>query len=415
MFKFGKRSGILVFLLWCNWIGACRSWQRGSSVNETPPDTRDWKVLQQAKLSAQHKYLAAHAEEAAAFRARPLGSDGIPAMLIGILSETAPEIWAEGPAHQLMGLTFTGVESGRLPQELHLGNGSDQELKIATFSCGSCHIGRVLDSQGLTTEIFGAPNTQIDTTAFRYFLWKASNDERLTASKVTSMLHDKPLGWFYGMEHKTEELRDRQLILGNPDLFVMRIKQSLNAREALINRGLGERTYRHAKDLLRGGVPGSLDAFGFTVLSLVVGPKVRDRGALDLADDEWAILPPAPPMVDIMSVWQQSRKHYAQWDGTIKNPLMRNIGAELGVIRDPEKVDRRNAAMTTALVGDLPPAPYPFEVDMAKAARGAAIYQSVCSKCHDHNLFVDVSVLRVDANRAKGLNSPARLGLIKGL
>jgi len=94
---------------------------------------------------------------------------------------------------------------------------------------------------------------------------------------------------------------------------------------------------------------------------------------------------------------------------------MRNIGAELGVIRDPEKVDRRNAAMTTALVGDLPPAPYPFEVDMAKAAHGAAIYQSVCSKCHDHNLFVDVSVLRVDANRAKGLNSPARLGLIKGL
>ena len=374
-----------------------------------------WRDLRQVRLAAQTKYLTDHAEATAAFKRQPVGYDGLPAILIGILSAIEPEIWAEASASRLMGFTFEGDESGRLPSELHIGSRYDNGPMIATFSCGSCHIGHVIGEQGQKLEILGAPNTQIDTTAFRYYLWKSLNDERLSVAKVVEILKEKPSGWFYGKANEEAESRDRQLILANPAAFLAGIRATLNTREALINRGLGDHTYRNARDLLKGGVPGSLDAFGFTVLALVLGPKLKDHSDFALTEEEIAILPPSPPMVDIMSVWQQSQKTYSQWDGSIKNPLIRNVGAELGVIRDPVKVDRRNAELTTALVADLPAPPYPFDVDMAKATRGAEIYEMACSKCHDHNVFVGIEVLKVDQNRARGLSRSARLGLVRGL
>ena len=396
-------------------VSGCRILQRESTIKDASFSSLNWTDERRSRNDFLTKYLAEHADAAFAFRFKPVGSDGVPAMLLGLLGEIAPESWSKSAASRAMGFTYEEKGSGQLPNELNLGPRFDGGPMVATFSCGSCHLGRVIDAEGHTMELVGAPNTQIDTTAYRYNLAKTLVEDRVNAAAIRSLLRQKPVGWFYGEGHEEAEARDRELILANPEGFLSAIRSSVKAREDLINRALGSHTYREAQHLLRGGVPGSLDAFGFTVLSLVVGPKLKSHQDTGLTSEDLAVLPSAPPMVDIMSVWRQSGKKYSQWDGTIENQFIRNIGAELGVIRDPSKVDRYNAELATTFISNLPSPTYPFAVDGVKATRGAQIYGNVCERCHANNAFVSIETLGVDPNRARGLNQGARIGLIAGL
>src|SRR5439155_18726524 len=119
---------------------------------------------------------------------------------------------------------------------------------------------------------------------------------------------------------------------------------------------LGSYTYQVPNAPNPGGhTPGYLDAIGAGI-TIIADPKVMTPGQLK------AGLPPAPAMIDIMSVWNQAGRPAAQWDGSIQNALHRNLAAEFGVIGDPTHLNMPNANKTTALTQNLPSVPYPYDI-----------------------------------------------------
>jgi hypothetical protein len=65
--------------------------------------------------------------------------------------------------------------------------------------------------------------------------------------------------------------------------------------------------------------------------------------------------------------------------------MFRNLAAELTLGLGSD-TDLRVAAFAVDLLNDLPAAPYPFQVDIALAKKGAALFAENCSGCHKpHN------------------------------
>jgi hypothetical protein len=115
-----------------------------------------------------------------------------------------------------------------------------------------------------------------------------------------------------------------------------------------------------------------------------------------------AAVPPAPAMIDIMSVWAQNERPAAQWDGSIPNHLHRNLAAEFGVIGDPSHLSMQNVDLTTPFTDAMPSTPYPFDVSASSAARGAVLYNQYCSSCHkaSNATIFPPSQVGTDVNRA---------------
>src|SRR5439155_23979900 len=113
-------------------------------------------------------------------------------------------------------------------------------------------------------------------------------------------------------------------------------------------------------------------------------------------------LPPAPAMIDIMSVWNQAGRPAAQWDGSIQNALHRNLAAEFGVIGDPTHLNMPNANKTTALTQNLPSVPYPYDIARDAIARGQSLYGEYCASCHTagNAKIFSLAEIGTDPNRA---------------
>ena len=154
--------------------------------------------------------------------------------------------------------------------------------------------------------------------------------------------------------------------------MVTGIKAGFKAREAKMEVVRNGPYKERAGGSLAGGNPGRADA-GSVAIALLSSPEELQKPGL---------LAPEPAMVDIMSVWQQKDRAAAQWDGFLKDTLMRNLGAELGVTGDPATVDVKNAVITKGFLQNLPPPPYPFDVDTAQAAAGKVHFDKHCSNCH---------------------------------
>ena len=76
---------------------------------------------------------------------------------------------------------------------------------------------------------------------------------------------------------------------------------------------------------------------------------------------------------------------------------------------DPSKIDLHNVGIVANFLHGLPPAPYPFDVDMARAMRGEALFKDNCAVCHKplNNALYGYRDIGTDINRAAVLNEPA--------
>lgn len=393
---------------------SCKMLAPSSLHSEVAHVENDWEMQRRDRDDARQSYFKTKADSLRSFLETPVGYDGMPAIIFALLPELVPDIWAPDIASKQIGITYDTSRSAALPRELHVGPGSVPGLNIANFSCATCHVGHV-SVAGQEVAIIGAPNTRLDTAAFRYQLWRTINDQRFNAAAIRALLATKKPGWLYGTSQSDLEQAETKIIDAQAEMLVDQLKKQLNIREDTVKKTLGAYTYARLPDLLNGGVPGAMDAFGFTVASLLTPPDLSSRSGDEQHKVLHDLLPTQPPMVDIMSIWEQNSREYAQWDGSIKAKLIRNLGAELGVIRDPSKVNRANAAVATDFIGAMPPPAYPFPVDMKKAAAGREIFVRACQRCHDHGTFVPLDILSVDGNRARGLTVVARKGLIAGL
>jgi len=132
---------------------------------------------------------------------------------------------------------------------------------------------------------------------------------------------------------------------------------------------------------------GRLDALGRGG-NLVLATAVGDERNLVVAN--------AP--VSFPHLWGTPSFDWVQWNGSIQQPMARNIGEALGVNTpvtlkgDPadifkSEVKIENLHLLEKTLQKLQPPRWPEELlgplDREKAARGAALYQQHCAECHE--------------------------------
>ena len=407
-----KRTGLLIltFLLFSKLTLACRLTPHHDTHWLTTTNA-DWNAMKADRFKAREQYFANHADETRAFLESPVGFQGLPAIVIGLLPDVMPDRWGAEALSQATGFTQL---IGRFPAALHYAPANSGDLSRAVFSCGSCHTGRVQVADQAEW-ILGAPSNQIDVAGYRHKLWQSVHDERFNPDTFRAALNQKQPGWLFDGEHLEIEASDTARFKAAIESVLNRVKSQVDRYHHQIHAHLGSYTYQTTPHLLDGGVPGSLDAFGFTIALMIMPAFDKPETAEELARVRRDVLAPQPPMIDMMSVWRQSARKYSQWDGSIESKLIRNLGAELGAIGSPQWVNFENAKFLTPFVADMPAPPYPFDVDLEKASRGATIYQETCASCHTQQRFLEVQRIGTDPNRARSLTPKSREFLIQAL
>jgi hypothetical protein len=381
--------------------------------------THWWRRERARREAVLQQYLQRNAQDWASFRNAPLAFNGIPVIMIKVLPVLFPEIWGDEFLAKT-GLPRDAFEPGRT---LPLGLGGAPtipltptfKMQTATVTCATCHVGRVRTSTGSVKPLIGAPNTTF--AGFRELVERSASiapDPAKPArpswsvasfrGAMQQVVADPKRGWawFYGSD--PESLTRAQIEVGafltNDPLatgLVTQVQQRVLGMRQLIDATLGTYTYgQWAKNPpdLHALTPGFMDVLPFGTINIMVS---RGYDAPTII----AALPPRPAMADILSVWRQSDRVMGQWDGSIRSPLHRNLGAELAVASSVALVNVENAGRTTAFTQQLPPTPYPFDVDEAAATRGRQLYRQHCAACHavgSDRIFTNSGT---DPNRAR--------------
>ncbi len=132
---------------------------------------------------------------------------------------------------------------------------------------------------------------------------------------------------------------------------------------------------------------------------------------------DWVSQVPAP--IDIKSLNWSGQRELANWDGN-QGAEARTLASGTSATGDPRKTNVRIHEPLNPLINNLPPPPYPFNVDKQKALRGMAIFNGEglqegeqCSGCHLPNnpKIYPVNKLGVDENRSLVTSDIARYGL----
>jgi len=90
-------------------------------------------------------------------------------------------------------------------------------------------------------------------------------------------------------------------------------------------------------------------------------------------------------LCDFPSIWYQGKRQGMQlhWDGNNTSVEERNRSAAFGTGALPPTLDRASMKRTEAwLYHEAKPAPYPYPIDRALAAKGQPLYQQYCASCH---------------------------------
>ncbi len=379
-----------------------------STVAEASSPTAAWTNERAKRKAALDAYIAANAEDFKWFKNAALGNSGIPVVMFRLFPEIFPEIWgAPADSFAPVGLAKDTLEPGRV---FPLGVGfagsvpaintaaGPINVQVVQLTCMACHSGRVVGPDGQVQHIIGGPSTTFNQ--FGGAVFRTVNSPKYTADTFRAALAAKPAGFLYGGDPAMafQEQMERAIFMapGSAEAFLDKLKAGVNGGAARTAATLGAYTYnRPDAPSLSGPKPGFLDAIGAGITIIVDPSKFTPE---QLA----AILPPAPAEIDIMSVWRQADRPFAQWDGSIESALHRNLAAEFGVVKNPAAVSMENATRTTRFTELLPATPYPFDVKTASAARGKDLYEEYCASCHapgNRNLFAP-EVVGTDANRA---------------
>jgi mono/diheme cytochrome c family protein len=385
-----------------------------------------------------------NAEDLHSFRDVPVGITGIPVIMFRLFPDIMPDLWgnylqevglfaapqvaaeAAGVDHAFLatprrtyGLPY-GI--GWVDQKLGAGAVSAPILSMVHITCAACHTGRVRDDSGTVRYLLGAPSQTFSAAAYSFLFTKTVRDTRFVVSEFSRALDTKKAGWLYPGD-RAREVRDTAVLKAMMSPLLKMVKDGIETGEESRQRLIGDHTYNRSwshstggdvHDLLNGGTPGQVEAFGTLVANLIPQPVQQLPEGEEKEALLRAYLPPKPASTDIMSVWGQGKRPAAQWDGSIANPLLRNLGAEFGVLGSAALVNFENGVATTRLLERMPPPVYPFAIDGSRLARGEKVYRAVCATCHDASPGKGYDV-GTDPNRALGLTERSRQALTDAL
>jgi hypothetical protein len=269
--------------------------------------------------------------------------------------------------------------------------GKGLPVSLAVRTCASCHTGRVRLDDGSVRVLVGAPNTELllhqyDAAVDKFFAKHLADDgstKELAAAivKVVDAKHAAdPTFFFRGEPGHDAADEARQVATFKALLSEPREKAGILATIAFVmkSRDASRATLKkvayskpNSPDLA-GGPPGFVDSSGLGLAAFVVPFGLAPAEALFGGATK----------NDIPSVWGQRNRKGFQWDANIRDELARNLVAALGLVGLPDKMDITRNVVISDFIDGLPPEPYPFAIDAAKAVRGRAIYEANCLACH---------------------------------
>ena len=394
------------------------------------PNYSWWKNERAKRQKNLDNYMKQHKNEVYWFNYYPVGYSGVPAIIFRMFADVFPEMWGKNYVQDLGLIEDKWGDRPIFPLGISWGRGSKEltslpglnklRVMVVNFTCVGCHSAQVVGPKGKTHLLIGAPTTTLDILKYRANLVKTLEDPRWNFETFKKVLAKKPRGWLYKKKrYLGQEMLDTKVFQSKGDVIMKAIKDKVIGETERIYGYLGKLynmkgTYRpgnnkkyyedNKNNLLLGGAPGQLEAFG--IASAKFAPW--ENGKPDQsAFGKDMYFGRGPAFVDVMSVWNQKDREYAQWDGNLKGKLTRNLGAELGVIGSPDLVNFKNGKLTTKFVENLPSPPYMWEVDKAKADRGKKIFDNACLKCHGRGKFIPLKLVGTDPNRALGLPKKA--------
>ena len=395
----------------------------GASVPPPAPTTvpaADWSARRKSRDEMLEAYLAKDPVAYRWFADFPFGvSSGVPYLVLKLLPRLAPEQWGSEanfldvvglfvderePGYPIArGFGFTGLsrtESGGAPD-------------FAALSCGACHIGRVRLADGALRYLDGGVNTQFNLVQYRVRVAATidkitkgaktldERSERATAVILDALTkaHAEDENFFYknyifGGKRFDAQYEAEQIALFRKDApalvrgFLIRAGLELSSFLDLLAKN-----YQGFEGPMTAGFGGMADATGVSVSMAFAVAKAHGE-----TSDPQTALPPTAGLTDFMAVWEQGKRlaHWSadktslidgggQWNGNIPIPMFRNLAAELTLGLGAD-TDIRIAAFAERLLRDLPAPAYPFEVDLALAKKGEALFAQNCAVCHKpHN------------------------------
>ena len=374
------------------------------------------------------------------------GFIGVPLVLIKSLPDLAPEIWGdESSFFSRFGLfRDPDIPDRILPRGLGVTSGAGRPLDdkgrptgeidyskpglfFVTLACGSCHSGQ-LKTGARRIFLEGAPNTQFDIRMWRqafsqtlakYLMpEKIGSEERPgeTTRRLIEIVDSKPAGYFAkglpGLPNalvsvvETDALQ-RKIFKGNIIKILNGFAAGTGVRAAAVQLQLRPgSSYGHGERSpgLAGHSAGQSDGSGDLLVDLLAANNLGSGVDLEtFLKGTYPELPPFATVTDIPAVWNQEDRSVGQWDGSVLNHFWRNIAAQLPIIGDPNAVDLTNTYIVSEFLLGLPAAPYPFEVDLGKAAKGEALFGEHCGDCHRPRNDRQYWELQTDFNRAQVL------------
>ncbi len=231
------------------------------------PDFGWWRAERAKRQAAVDAYIADPENGFTFFKDAPVGTTGVPVLVMALLPEMFPEHFARAgmpPSFEALGfMADPYLPNRRLPlglantkakrtilegAELSAAKSNpllarlledlkpfakaariDQlSINVTQLSCAACHSGEVRDGEGKITQFMGAPSTRLDVQAFRTAVANSILSPKFTGSALQKMIRSKPRGWFY----------DKQ------------------ASESFVESAFGKLS-RAAEDLLTGDVAGA--------------------------------------------------------------------------------------------------------------------------------------------------------------
>jgi cytochrome c553 len=298
-----------------------------------------------------------------AFEKGSIGTEFIPLPAFLALPKVFPELF---PADWMAHYGFlpggpAGLPIGFTVEYARPVNGSPSPVPFIGLACAVCHTNRMRYSDGKEQTVAGLGNTELDVAPF------------FEAFRIAMLARDDQ---------------------GNPVLTIGRIAEVSNmtllqravtwawllaARNAL-EQGQERHDVPLTGDTLRNPIyqttgPGRTNPFNTMVTNVLRLPNTSSEGSR-----------PNYGYSRIPAVWQENRRQWAQYDGSISDLDARSALAALTVGATVENLGRPNITANiraaTNYTRTLSPPKFPKAPDAAAAARGKALYTTACADCH---------------------------------
>lgn len=213
------------------------------------------------------------------------------------------------------------------------------------INCGLCHVSSVRADEGAPAKlVLGAPSTTLDLQSYLRFLFAAAEDPSFGDRVLVAIRAEERLS-------TGERLLFQHIVIPQ-------------TRRAL----LAQRREMAFMDVTSPWGPGRQDPFNPAKIRVLGLPYDGSLGNSD-----------------IMPLWKTTGRAGSplHWDGLNTSLDEVFLNSAIGNGADADSVDLAAVERVRRFIGSLRPAPYPFAVDRALAAKGRGVFTARCASCHE--------------------------------